>query len=218
MSELPSTSPHSEQLAHREPTADFLLRTAERLFAERGLAGVSLRQIAVAAGQRNPAVVQYHFGSKDDLVRAIIESRTQVLDARRFELMSGPRLSGLEEMRRIVRAILLPLVELGSDTHYVRFLANLAASPRELAEAFSQIDDRNALGRHSVEHSIHLALAHLPEPIRDLRIAMATRLVLDTLAVRNDGKGMVDDGLTDELFVANLVEATVGLLVAPVPH
>ena len=218
MSELPSTSPHSEQLAHREHTADFLLRTAERLFAERGLAGVSLRQIAVAAGQRNPAVVQYHFGSKDDLLKAIIESRTEVLDARRFELISGPRLSGLEEMRRIVRAILLPLVELGSDTHYVRFLANLAASPRELAEAFSKIDDRHARGRHLVESSMDVALAEMPRPIRDLRTSMVTRLVLDTLAVRNDGRGIEDDGLTDERFIVNLVEAAVGLLVAPVPH
>lgn len=217
MSELTSTPPHNEQLAHREPTSDFLLRTAERLFAERGLAAVSLRQIAVAAGQRNPAVVQYHFGSKDDLVKAIIESRTEVLDARRYELMSGPRLAGLDELRRIARAIVIPLVELGSDTHYVRFLANLAASPRELAEAFSRVDDRHALGRHSVEDSMSDALAHLPEPVRNLRNAMVTRLVLDTLAVRNDGHGATDDGMTDELFVAHLVEACVGLLSSPVP-
>ncbi len=203
---------------HHEPTADHLLRVAERLFAERGLAGVSLRQIAVAAGQRNPAVVQYHFGSKDDLVQAIIESRSAVLDHRRFELMSSPTLVGHDELRRLVRAIVIPLHELASGTHYLRFLANLAASPPELDKAFSQIDEQNTLGRQAVERSMNAALGHLPENIRSLRLAMATRLVLDTLAVRNDAHGDAADGLTTEWFIANLVEAAVGLLSAPVPH
>lgn len=44
-------------------TREALLTAAERLFAERGVQAVAHRQISVAAGQRNQAAVNYHFGS-----------------------------------------------------------------------------------------------------------------------------------------------------------
>jgi AcrR family transcriptional regulator len=50
-----------------------IVLAAERLFAERGLDGVSLREIGAAVGNANNSAVQYHFGSKDQLVRAIFE-------------------------------------------------------------------------------------------------------------------------------------------------
>ena len=54
---------------------DLLLTTAERLFAERGVDAASLRAVMGAAGT-NVAAVHYHFGSKDGLVRALIERRS----------------------------------------------------------------------------------------------------------------------------------------------
>ena len=54
-------------------TTTRLRRTAERLFAARGLDGVSLRQITRDAGQRNSTALQYHFGSRDGLVRAVLD-------------------------------------------------------------------------------------------------------------------------------------------------
>ncbi len=196
------------------PTAEHLLRTAERLFAERGLAAVSLRQIATAAGQRNPAVVQYHFGSKDQLVSAIIESRAATIDERRLELLSGPRLTGDDELRRIVRGIVVPLHEFGTGNHYVQFLANLAASPQALVDAYSRIDLRVRLGGRIIEDALDGALAGMPAAVRELRVAMVLRLVLGTLASR-DHNGQ--DDLGDTCFLANVVEAAVGLLTAPVP-
>src|SRR3546814_2769538 len=42
-----------------------ILQAAEDCFGEHGIDAVSLRQIAIAAGQGNTAAVQYHFGSKE---------------------------------------------------------------------------------------------------------------------------------------------------------
>src|SRR4051794_8680724 len=64
-----------------------ILRAAERLFAERGIEHVSLREIGVAAGQRNNSAVQYHFGTREELVRALYEDRLAPLDRRRRELL-----------------------------------------------------------------------------------------------------------------------------------
>ena len=51
-----------------------LLLAGERLIAEFG-PEVSLRDVAVAAGQRNNSAVHYHFGSRDGLIKAIIGHR-----------------------------------------------------------------------------------------------------------------------------------------------
>lgn len=48
-----------------------LLDAAERLFAERGFAGASVRAITDLAGA-NLAAVKYHFGSKADLLTAVV--------------------------------------------------------------------------------------------------------------------------------------------------
>ena len=47
------------------PTRELLLNTAERLFAEHGVAAVSNRQICEAAGQGNNYAIGYHFGSRE---------------------------------------------------------------------------------------------------------------------------------------------------------
>ncbi|MEO5876204.1 MAG: helix-turn-helix domain-containing protein [Streptosporangiaceae bacterium] len=51
-----------------------LLLAAERLLREQGYDVVSVRAVNKAAGM-NPAAVHYHFGSKPDLVTALLESR-----------------------------------------------------------------------------------------------------------------------------------------------
>lgn len=53
-------------------TKEQILNTAERLFAEHGFAGTSLRSIIREAGV-NLAAAHYHFGSKEELFGAVAE-------------------------------------------------------------------------------------------------------------------------------------------------
>ena len=66
---------------------EYLVLTAERLFAEHGIGGVSLRKISSAAGNGNNSAVQYHFGSKETLIQAIFEFRLAELHERRERLV-----------------------------------------------------------------------------------------------------------------------------------
>lgn len=50
-----------------------ILRSATRLFAERGVSGTPIQAIAEAAGITRPTLV-YHFGSKDGLRTAVLEA------------------------------------------------------------------------------------------------------------------------------------------------
>ena len=54
------------------PARRSLVAAGERLFAERGIRAVSLREINKAAGQRNSSALHYHFGSREGLLRALL--------------------------------------------------------------------------------------------------------------------------------------------------
>ena len=64
-----------------------LLDAAERLFSDRGFEAVSHRDIAVAAAV-NLAAVNYHFGSKDRFIRAVIKRRVDSINARRLAALA----------------------------------------------------------------------------------------------------------------------------------
>ena len=60
-----------------------LIRAAERLFAERGVEAVSLREINRGADQRNATALQYHFEDRDGLVRAILGKHELAIETNR---------------------------------------------------------------------------------------------------------------------------------------
>ena len=106
-------------------TKELLVVTAERLFAERGIDGVSIRQITQEAGVANNSAVTYHFESKAGLVRAIFEYRVPYLAERR-RLLWAQVPAG--DLRAGVEAYFLPVAELAEfeDSHYMSFLEQLS--------------------------------------------------------------------------------------------
>lgn len=67
-----------------------LLRAAEELFALKGVDGALTRDITRLAGQSNPSAVQYHFGSRQGLLDAVMAGRQD-----RTEAALAPRLAEL---------------------------------------------------------------------------------------------------------------------------
>ena len=65
------------------PTKTNLLLAAEELIGIQGLSSVSMRQIRERSGNRNVAAAQYHFGSMDRLLQALIAFRKATLDTLR---------------------------------------------------------------------------------------------------------------------------------------
>ena len=108
-----------------EATRQLILTAAERLFAEHGISAVPLRDIGIAAGQRNHAVVQYHFGDRDEVVKAIMESRGAESEASRTDMVADLMLGGaVPTVRDVVSAFVRPLaIHLHPDNHYLAFLS-----------------------------------------------------------------------------------------------
>src|SRR3546814_17714118 len=67
-------------------TREIILDTAEALFARQGHDGTSMRQITSEAGV-NLAAVNYHFGSKEALVQAVLKRRLAILNQERLRLL-----------------------------------------------------------------------------------------------------------------------------------
>lgn len=67
-------------------TKEKILDTAERLFGEQGYGATSLRQIIAEAGV-NLAAVHYHFGSKEELLDAVILRKLEPINRERLELL-----------------------------------------------------------------------------------------------------------------------------------
>ncbi len=114
-----------------EPAREALIAVAERLFAERGVDAVTVRDIVKEAGQRNSSAVQYHFGNKEGLLRAILEPHQARLDARRAEMLDqlGER-PGLEALIEALIRPLASLLEDESGRHYIRIRAQLVGAAK----------------------------------------------------------------------------------------
>jgi AcrR family transcriptional regulator len=109
-------------------TRELIIVTAERLFAERGIHAVSLREIGQEAGQRNTAATQYHFGTRENLLAAIYVYRSIHLNERRWELFHELQEQGARsDVEALLRAILLPHVESirDRDNHFLGYLARI---------------------------------------------------------------------------------------------
>jgi AcrR family transcriptional regulator len=113
-------------VSKRDNAKTRLILAAEILFAKGGIDGVSLREIASAAGQRNHHAVQYHFGNRETLVQAIFDFRMEQMEAMRGKMLEEARREGmLQDARTIVDIVFLPQLELidaHGDHSYANFL------------------------------------------------------------------------------------------------
>lgn len=111
-------------------TARQIMLAAEHLFGQRGIEGVSLREIAAHAGQGNNSAVQYYFGTKESLVQSVFEMRMPALDAARGQWLDAVERSRPATIRDLADALLMPILDtfdeqgLENFAHFVTRLAH----------------------------------------------------------------------------------------------
>jgi len=86
-----------------------LIAAAEQLFAEHGVAGVSLREITRSAGARNAIALQYHFDDRAGVVRAILDKHLPAVEARRNAILDEIEARGAADLRALAAALVRPL-------------------------------------------------------------------------------------------------------------
>jgi AcrR family transcriptional regulator len=192
-------------------TALQLLLAAERLFAEHGLAGISLRQIAIEAGSSNNSAIRYHFGSKDDLLRAIFAYRLSDLMQRRALLRAR---ANPDDLRAQLEAHILPLLELAEspDSSYVSFIEQLQRAGA--VDVF--MHQSNAMkSQEEFASGMQRLLPHIPEPARSMRIQQVQDLAVHLAAERERAIRRNDTVVPFALFVSGVVDGLAGYLQVP---
>ncbi|GGN31753.1 AcrR family transcriptional regulator [Actinoplanes campanulatus] len=199
-----------------ETTRARILETAERLFAEHGVFTVSSRQISEAAGQGNNAAVGYHFGGKNELVRAIVRRHATPTERIRERLLAEH--GGSEQLRDWVTCVVRPITDhlatLGNPSWYARFAAQLMTEPnlRQLAVA----EAGSAPTLLAVLDGLHRRLPHLTPEVWQERDDMAHTLIMHFCARRERAMPAgVDSRSVWAATATSLIDALEGLYGAP---
>lgn len=164
-----------------------MISAAERLVAERGLSAMSLREVQSLSGQRNKSAAQYHFGSREGLIEAVVRMRMGQVNERRAELLAAidparPSATSTEALAPLVDALVRPLVELSihqRDSHWARFVLQCWMDP--LLSVVVQASVEGAAYRE-LRDRLADSLTHVPAPRRDRRIDQAIGVVFLALA------------------------------------
>jgi TetR/AcrR family transcriptional regulator, regulator of cefoperazone and chloramphenicol sensitivity len=193
-------------------TRALLTEAAQQLFARRGVHQATTREILAAAGQRNASALTYHFGSREQLLWAILDRHNGPLEDGRAERLVEPA----EDMptRDLVAALVVPYAgclasEDGRD--YLRIVAQLTdlfpawRTPPVAAPCLNRVLD-------ILEHR-----ASGTAPARSQRVIGMMMLMTTACAERARA---VQEGdpveLGDEPFVSGLADMIVAVVEAPV--
>ncbi|MEV5033053.1 TetR family transcriptional regulator [Sphingobium sp. LMC3-1-1.1] len=170
-----------------ESTKRQLCLAAETLVAEAGIGVATLRAIALAAGQKNTAAVSYHFGSVEELLRAVVDMRLRDTEVDRARMIgeSGPSLEHLDAFtawRCMMRPYFLLRDEQAPHAH-IRFMMHMSAAGL-LSDPFDAAVPRpGAPSIAALLERLHAALAWLPPQLGRARIALAGTMMWNAVAL-----------------------------------
>ncbi|HEY9416266.1 MAG TPA: helix-turn-helix domain-containing protein [Pseudonocardia sp.] len=186
-----------------------LVAAAEELFAERGVDGVSLREITRESGAKNVIAVQYHFSDRDGVLRAILDKHLPEVDSRRNALLDEIEGAPVPEMRALASALVRPLAPKLADDDggrpFLQIYADLMNRPRPAFEV--------AEGRF-------LSMTRWREMVKPLLDDEAVRLHRRFTAIAHScvelaRRARSGPHTDDRLFTSHLVDQVTALLNGP---
>lgn len=204
------------------PTRTAIMDAAERLMAEHGLNGVSLRSILAEAGA-NTAALHYHFGSREHLVEAVLARRGRPMNLRRREMLDALEARPTPPtLYDIVAAVVDPLIELlqregEAGRSYIRFLARLQFDRSSIHQ---ELEDRYFPDiRKRISRMLRGACASLSKAEVNQRATMMLDAMLHSLAnadvMSGQWHGSAHESELDD-YAASLKSFLAGGLSAPI--
>lgn len=204
----------------RAPGREALLDAAALLMDERGIDQVSLNEINRASGQHNRSAIQYHFGSRDTLVRELFTRTMLTIDAERSALLDHLETSnGQVGVRAAIEVVIGPLarhLRTPDGRRYLRLCGQLLNHPRYNKDARDALQMNTSLIRCAGH--VRPGLAHLPPAIA---IERASQLIAFTTRALADQARLLDTDqpprppLPPDAFTTNLVDVALAMITAP---
>lgn len=210
-----------EAVGRGEQTRERLLDSAERLMAERGVDGVSLREIRLHARQRNASAMQYHFGDRTGLFRALVDRHLPRVNQITRDLHGRMVAEGREDdTARLVEVLVRPnAIYLGHDRSardWLKLSAELAGRPERQPTEF--LTELAAEGVDTANRLYRTLRRHLPRELATERLMSASLAALHICADRarlEDAADRSGQRVSLAVFGDNLVAMAHGALTAP---
>jgi AcrR family transcriptional regulator len=199
-----------------EATRSRLIAEGERLFAEHGIASVTLKEVAQAAGQRNNTAIQYHFGNKEGLLLAITLHRARVTEQSRAEMLARAGAAGRGyTVGDLVAAMVLPLaVNLRPGDYYLRFQSRLV----EERGGFQNLGDELPGAMRAIPDLLFRLCPEIPQTLMRHRFGNALISIIHTLARYQRLVSESALEVTASALVEDLIAVTSAGLTAPTRH
>lgn len=198
-----------------------LKKAALRLFAQKGLESVSIRDIQLAAGQKNNGSISYYFASRDALIREIVADIARLLDEdnnRRLdalEAQGGPR-----DIREVAQILLPDMERHGAGarefSYQLQVFTSVLTTRRELLFEATAGADRAT--RRCFAHISRMA-PEMPAEILRQRLQLMLLFALTALASMQADPGGHRNwkSLWDRKSAEpNLADMMAGMIAAPV--
>ena len=197
-----------------------LLDAAAVLMDERGVDNVTVQDISQASGHRNRSAVQYHFGSRDAVIRAVISQTMEPIAAERNLLLDHLETTGSPlTARSALEVVVLPLarqLRTPEGRRYFRIAAQLINHPRFMTDARDAIAINTSIARCAAY--ILPTLDHLPPLIAAERTSQVTGFIIRACS---DQSRLIDSDpparpvLSVDDFTVNMVDIILAILETP---
>ena len=190
-----------------------LLDAAERLFGQEGIATVSDRRIAEAAGNTNHSAVHYYFDGRAGLLQALVQRHLDEVEPERRE-----RLTGSDSLLGDLRALILPLTGAlagrPAPTWRARFFDQAQHDPATMEIIATTLQSATAAA--DILSSIIDRLSHLDHDVVVRRAGLMTHVIGAACAeLESRAEGVAEPAEWAE--TGNfLCDAVAGMLQAPI--
>jgi AcrR family transcriptional regulator len=213
----------------QKDTRQRILDAAEELFMQHGFEGTSMRMVTGSA-EVNLAAVNYHFGSKEELMRAVLRRRLEVINRERLRLLDEAEAKAQGKPLKpsvIIDCFFGTLLRVAADQKtgggtFLRLLGRTVTDPSHFIRTFMASEYADVLERY--KEAMFRSLPHVPKSEIAWRFHFmlgATSYAIagtDTLHLVTDWQ--VEEGAVeqDEHLLPRLMSFMLGGLRAPLPE
>ncbi|MBE7637457.1 TetR family transcriptional regulator [Sneathiella sp. P13V-1] len=167
-------------------TKDKLKLVAQQLFAERGIDGVSVREIVHAAEQKNMASLHYYFGTKEQLLKELLKDAAEAIETKRTVLLDAIEAKGgpgspLEVLRIFIECAVIEDDDPRSLSNVRLFLMAARSDPSLVLGTVE--DTRKSAYLRCLEH-LRQFMSHMDETVVERRLFLLQQYVFNVLATR----------------------------------
>lgn len=201
-----------------DTTREQIKLSARRLFARRGIDGVTVREIVAASEQKNAGSLHYYFRTKDALVRELIVDTAQLIDDRRNGALDDLEASGgPHTLRQVLEVLVYPSINLsdveGEEDTFMRFISLLALQNRALLDEVLQ-EGLNTGYQRCLAHIRRLTTAIAPAVLeqRIVFMSISLRAIMAAREASLDHRPDPHHFWTEPGVLQNLLQTLEGML------